>query len=135
MISFLVGAISVFAVIQFFISYCRSILTAAGRIELSPRVMNAADLPTPKPEEEEFDRLLELAELCPVPGRGTPETGAIVAYHNALGVLRHVAAGRLRGVDRWVDHERSRCTYFAAVVLDQRMGFTQDLLREFLPNH
>ncbi len=135
MISFLVCAISALAVTQFFISYCRSLLTAAGRIELSPRVMNAADLPTQKPEEAEFERLLELAELCPVPGRGTPETGAIVAYHSALGVLRHLAAGRSRGVDLWVDRERSRCTYFAAVVLDQRMAFTQDLLREFLPNH
>lgn len=133
MISLLVCGISVWAIVQFFISYCRSILTLAGRVELSERARNAAGIPTPQPEEQEFDRLLELAELCPVQGKGIPETGAIVAYHCALGVLRDLAAGKSGALAKWVDCERGRCTYFAAVVLDQRLSFTQDLLREFLP--
>ena len=133
MISLLVCGLSVLAIVQFFVSYCRSVLTAAGRVELSERTRKAAGIPTPQPEEQEFDRLLELAELCPVPGKGIPETGAIVAYHRALGVLRQLAAGKSGTLSNWVDRERGRCTYFAAVVLDQRLSFTQDLLREFLP--
>jgi hypothetical protein len=133
MISLLVCAISVLAVIQFLITYCRSILTAASRVELSERTLKAAGLPVPEPAEKEFERLMQLAELCPMPGKSIPETDVIVAYHNALGIVHQVAEGRSKAVERWVVRERARCTYFAAVHLDQRLAFTQDLLREFYP--
>lgn len=133
MISLLVCAISVLAVIQFFVSYCRSILTAASRVELSERTRKAAGLPVPEPAEEEFERLMQLAELCPVPGKTIPEARVIVAYHSVLGFVHQVTEGKFKAMERWVVRERARCTYFAAVHLDQRLAFTQDLLREFYP--
>lgn len=69
MIAALIAIISLSALLQFFVSYCRSVIAASSKVELSEQVREVAGIQSQPPSGEEFRRLLQARPPLPGPGR------------------------------------------------------------------
>lgn len=130
MIAALILVISLAALLQFFISYCRSIIAAYRKVELSEQAREVAGISVDRVDGEEFQRLLQLVRLCPEPGDDTFEIRAVRAYYTFLNFLRALFRPVAPGVNSWLDEERSGCAYFAAVALDRRIAHNREMMAE-----
>jgi hypothetical protein len=130
MIAALICVISLSIFLQFFVSYCRSVLAASRRIELSARVREITGIANQDVAADDFGRLLQLVHLCPQRGDDQTEIRAVGTYYNLLGVLGRVSAPMVPGLAAWAMQERSSCSYFAAVALDRRISYSLDLFTQ-----
>jgi len=64
----LICVISFALLLQFFVSYCRSVIAAGKKSELSEQVREIAGISDDKLPESEFSRLVQLLRLCPGSG-------------------------------------------------------------------
>lgn len=119
---------SLAAFLQFFVSYCRSILASCRGLELSARVREVTGIAAASFTAEDFHRLLQLVRLCPEGADDRTEIRAVGTYYLLLGILRRLARSLAPRVAAWADEERRRCSYFAAVALDRRISYSRDLL-------
>jgi hypothetical protein len=131
MIASLICIISMAALLQFCISYCRSVLAASRRVALSEQVREIAGIDAPTVGAEDFYRLRQLVQLCPERGDDRTEISAIGKYYALLKSLRLTRALVPR-VAAWAERERQDCSYFIAVVLDRRIAYSRDLLAQQL---
>ncbi len=121
MIAGIIFALSVAALVQFFLSYCRSIVVVYSNVDLSPQARELAGLDDRPIRGDEFGRLLQLIEMCPQPGDDRTELRAVRTYYSLLNLAR--AVGLLApAVAAWAERERVACAYFAAVALDRRVA-------------
>ncbi len=134
MIAALIFVISITALLQFFISYCRSIIAASHKQELSEQAREAAEIANGGVRGEEFGRLVLLAELCPEPGDDATRLRAVRWYFALLSLLRRVSEAVAPGVTHWAELERQGCAYFAAVTLDRRMAYSRSLMAQHMYN-
>lgn len=110
------------ALVQFFLSYCRSILATYAKVEVSSRTREVACIESERIPSSDFSRLLALLRLARDPGDDGLELFTVKLYYSlvqaagALGQLFTSAAGA------WSENEGSRCAYFAAVALDRRIA-------------
>jgi hypothetical protein len=125
MIPALICVISIAAFLQFFVSYCRSILAASRKVELSARVREVTGLASQDVASDDFDRLLQLVRLCPERGDDHAEIRAVGTYYGMMNLLRRVPLAP--GLAAWAEQERRSCSYFAAVALDRRISYSRDL--------
>ena len=130
MIAALICAASVAVFLQFFLVYCRSILAPSRRVALSERVREVTGIANREVAPDDFHRLLQLVWLCPARGDDCSEIRAVGLYYGLLAVLKRVSAIAGPKVSGWVDHERSDCSYFAAVALDRRISYSRDLFTQ-----
>jgi hypothetical protein len=130
MMAALIFVISIVALLQFFLSYCRSLIAASRKVELSESVREVTGIEDHKVTAEDFQRLHQLVHLCPESGGDTASLRAIGAYYGMLGALRMPLRGLAPAAAGWVDRERANCSYFAAVALDARISRTRHLLEE-----
>jgi hypothetical protein len=132
MIAALIFVVSIAAFIQFFVFYSRSVIAASRKHALSENVREVTGISGEMVEDLQFDRLLQLVELCP--GSGSDEMGirAVRAYFSGLGMLLSLVpqapSGILSRTASWLKRERGACAYFAATALDQRMAYSRTLL-------
>ncbi len=134
MIAALILVISVAALLQFFVSYCRSVIAASSKRNLSEHAREVAGIENRIVRGDEFERLLQLVRLCPEPGDDGRELRAVRSYFGLLSLLRS-SFGRLApGVASWAEREREGCAYFAAVALDRRITYSRDLMAEQMSN-
>ncbi len=132
MIAALILVVSLAAFVQFFVFYTRSLIAASGKLQLSENVREITGLSGQGVEALEFDRLLQLVELCP--GSGDDQMGirAVRAYFATLGVLlsllTKMPGGAMTSTTDWLNRERGSCAYFVATALDQRMAYSRALL-------
>jgi len=110
---------------QFFVSYCRSLVAAYSKVELSPEVQRMAELDSRDALCDEFPRLVQLIRLCPEPGDDGLELRAVHAYYGLLSLLRR-ALFLAPAVAMRVDRERAACAHLAAVALDRRVSCNCD---------
>jgi hypothetical protein len=129
MIAALILACSVVFLLQFFVSYCRSLIAASARHELSAEVLDVTGL-SKASSGEDFARVVQLLLLCPDRPDDRSEVRAISAYFRLLSFVRGTLAQMAPSIQSWIEHERSQCTYFAAVTLDRRIAFSRDLLAQ-----
>lgn len=122
-------ACSVVLLLQFFVSYCRSLIAASARHPLSAEVKDVTGI-TPSASGDDFARVVQLLRLCPERPRDRREMRAIRWYFGLVGLLRSVASVAAPRLLAWTDAERSHCTYFAAVTLDKRIAFSRYLLAQ-----
>jgi hypothetical protein len=122
MISALIIVFSIGSLIQFFIAYCRSLVLAYGKVELSAKTREVAAIANDIPADE-FKRLLLLARMYPDPGDDHVEIRAVSAYYSLLSVLHTLLNAIRRQSDGWTGRERAACAYFAAVTLDRRIAY------------
>ena len=122
-------ACSVIFLLQFFISYCRSLIAASVREPLSQEVQEVTGM-TRAATEEEFARVVQLLQLCPERPEERGEISLIRAYFRILGVIRSTLARIIPSVERWASAERGQCTHFVAVVLGRRIAFSRNLFAQ-----
>lgn len=130
MIAALICVISVAAFLQFFVSYCRSVISASRGVELSDRVREITGIAGGIVPAEDFERLLQLVHLCPERGDDGTKIRAIDAYHSLLRALEFAARAVMPNIAAWVSRERENCSYFAAVALDRRISSSRDLFSQ-----
>ena len=120
---------SIVFLLQFFVSYCRSLIAASVKHELSAEVRDVTGLST-SASGDDFARVVQLLLLCPDRPEDRSEVRAVSAYFRLMNVLRGSLARLAPSVQSWIERERSQCTYFAAVALDRRIAFSRDLLAQ-----
>ncbi len=134
MIAALICVISLAALLQFFVSYCRSLIAAYSRAELSEQVREVTGIEGGTVAGDEFERLLRLARLCPERGGDRGEIRAVGVYYGLLNLVRAIFRSIAPGLSGWVELERQHCSYFAAVTLDRRIAYSRDLLAQQMPD-
>jgi hypothetical protein len=134
MIAGLIFVISVAALLQFFVSYCRSVIAASRKVDLSTQAREAIGIQDRAVSGEEFTRLLQLVGLCPEPGNDRFEIRAVRNYYLLLSLLRAAMHRLAPGVTRWADDECAGCAHFAAVALDRRIAFSRGLMAQQMAN-
>ena len=130
MIPALIFVISIVALLQFFVSYCRSLVTASAQVDLSEDARELTGIPHRSAHAEEFPRLMLLVRLCPERGDDRFAVRAVRAYFFLLSLVRGVVRRAVPRVADWADAERRACAYFAAVTLDRRIAYNRNLLAQ-----
>jgi hypothetical protein len=130
MIAALICVISLAAFLQFFVSYCRSILASSRKIELSDRVREVTGIASENVGADDFDRLLQLVRLCPERADDQTEIRAVGTYYGLLYFVGLLTRPVVPSVAAWVEQERKSCSYFAAVALDRRISYSRDLFSQ-----
>lgn len=115
--------------LQFFISYCRSLIAASIRHPLSAEVQDVTGIKTAATGED-FTRVVQLLQLCPDRPEDRNGIQAIGAYFNLLGFVRATVARIVPSLRGWTESERGECTYFAAVALERRIAFSRDMFAQ-----
>jgi hypothetical protein len=126
------GIILVFsaaALLQFFVSYCRSLIAASSKHALSPEVRDVTGI-NRAASGDDFARVVQLLHLCPDRPEDRSRIQAIGAYFSLLNFVRSTIAKLVPSLETWTETERGQCTYFAAVALEQRIAFSRDMLAE-----
>ncbi len=127
----LIFILSAAALLQFFISYCRSLIAASIKQPLSAEVRDVTGIPNTA-SGEDFARVIQLLDLCPERPEERGRIRAINAYFRLLNVVRSTLARVIPALVTWTEMERGQCTYFAAVTLDRRIAFSRDMLAQQL---
>lgn len=130
MIAALICVISIAALLQFFISYSRSIIAAYRKSSLSEQVCEVAGIHEQTLESEQFVRLLQLVRLCPQKGDDSSDLRVVRSYYRLMGFFKAIGRALSPALSRWAEHERSDCAYFAAVALDRRIAYSRALLAQ-----
>ncbi len=134
MITAIILAISMLALLQFFISYSRSLIVAYSTQPLSSQVREVASIQGRTVSGEEFPRLVQLARLCPESRDDRWPVSAVSSYFRFLNFVRSISARLLPSVSAWSERERSGCAYFAAITLDRRIASSRRLMAQQLSN-
>ena len=129
MMAALIFVASLVALLQFFVSYCRSLIAASMRHTLSAEVQDVTGISSAAVGED-FPRVVQLLQLCPDRPEDRGGMKAVGAYFSLLGFLRATLARFVPSWLAWTDAERAQCTYFAAVTLDRRIAFSRDLFAQ-----
>lgn len=129
MMAAIILLISLATLMQFFVSYCRSLIAASSREVLSPEVQDVTGL-RQGASGEDFARVIQLLHLCPERPEDRSSVQAIGTYFGILGFLRATIAKIMPSLLAWTERERGHCAYFAAVALDRRIAFSKTLLAQ-----
>ena len=130
MIAAFIGILSLGVLLQFLVSYCRSVLAASGKIELSERVREVAGVGRRSVTAGDFERFLQLVHLCPDYEADQTELRAVGVYYSLLRALGRVSGVVSPRVAGWAERERQSCSYFAAVALDRRISYNRGLFAQ-----
>ena len=129
MMAGLIFIFSLAALLQFFVSYCRSLIAGSARSALSPDVQDVIGI-NRHATAEDFDRVMQYLHLCPERREDRGGIQAIGAYFRLLGFARMTIGSLVPALHAWTESERSECAYFLAVALDRRIAHNRDLLAE-----
>lgn len=130
MIAALICVISIAALLQFFVSYARSVIAAYRKSELSEQVREVAGIDGEKIRSEQFGQLVQLVRLCPQKSDDRGDLTVVRIYYRMMGWLGSMARSFAPGICQWAEAERVNCTYFAAVALDRRIAYSRALLAQ-----
>jgi hypothetical protein len=125
----IIFVISMAALLQFFISYCRSLIAASSKQVLSPEVKDVTGIQK-FASGDDFKRVMQLLQLCPERPEDRNSVQAIGAYFKILNFLRSTVARIVPSMQAWTESERGQCAYFAAVTLERRISFSRDMLAQ-----
>jgi hypothetical protein len=130
MIATLIAVVSLAALVQVFVSYCRSVLASAGKVELSSRVVALTGMEGGSPFAGDFDRVLQLVRLCPSNDADQTGVRAIVTYYHLVQYLGRVIGPFHPDTAIWAGQEATSCSHFASVVLDRCISSSRSLFAE-----
>jgi hypothetical protein len=128
MIAILIFGISVLTLLQFFVSYCHSLIAMSRGYELSTQGREITGIIGRTVRGDQFRRLLQLIALCPEPGGDAGQVRAVSLYFGLLGLVRVLFGWIEPPVARWIESECSGCAYVAAVMLDRRIAHNRVLM-------
>ncbi len=130
MIAALVLVISLLTLLQFFLSYTRSLIAKSRSHELSEQTREICGIRARGMAGDQFRRLLGLIDLCPEPGGDDLQVRAVAIYFGLLGLLGVLAGWVLPSATPWIDAERGGCACVAAMVLDRRIAYSRRLVAQ-----
>ncbi len=125
MIAAMIFVLSILTLLQFFVSYSRSLIAASRGIELSEEAREICGVTARRVAGDQFRRLEQLIALCPEPGGDGFQVWAVASYFRLLGLARTVLSWAVPSADTWIEAERGGCAYAAAVALDRRIAYTR----------
>jgi hypothetical protein len=129
MMAGIILACSIVLLLQFFVSYCRSLIATSSKQVLSPEVQDVTGI-SATASGEDFTRVMQLLQLCPERREDRNSIQAIGAYFRLLNFLRSTVTRIVPSTRDWTESERGHCTYFAAVALERRISFSRDMLAQ-----
>ena len=129
MMAGIILACSIVLLLQFFVSYCRSLIAASSKQVLSPEVQDVTGI-SATASGEDFTRVMQLLQLCPERREDRNSIQAIGTYFRLLNFLRSTVTRIAPSTRDWTESERGLCTYFAAVALERRISFSRDMLAQ-----
>jgi hypothetical protein len=135
MIASLIFVISLTLLLQFFVLHCRSILAYSRGIQLSDHIREVTGMTAQEVSAGDFDRLVQLARLCPERGNDRKDIRVVGVYYVLLNVVERATRSLIPSVAMWMENERRGCSYFAAVALDRRISYSRDLFSQQVTNH
>lgn len=115
-------AISIVALSQFALYYCRAVLAGVAALPVSDRVLDAAHVENGRFLPQHFETLAELHNLTPDLQPKQSGLGLVRVYYRllqGLGVLPMLAA--------WSERERVVCARYAAVQVGRRLQANLEL--------
>ncbi len=130
MIAASIAVIAPGVLLQLFVSYCRSVLATCSVTQLSEQAREVTGIDSRAAHGDEFERVFALAQLCPLHLGDQGRLRAVAVYHAMLSFLRAHFGPLFPSVANWVERERGRCSYFAAVTLDRRITYSRTLWAE-----
>jgi hypothetical protein len=129
MMAAIIFALSAAAMLQFFVSYCRSVIAASSKQVLSSEVKDVTGIQRIA-SGDDFKRVMQLLQLCPERPEDRNSVQAIGAYFSLLNFMRSTVARIVPSMRAWTESERAHCAYFAAVALGRRISFSRDMLAQ-----
>jgi hypothetical protein len=135
MIAMLIFVLAVAMFLQFFVFYCRSLVAAYERVDLSEQAREVTGISDHAVSGQDFARLLQLVRMCPEPGDDGKEIGAVRAYYGLVTLARAVFRSLAPALSQRLEQELGSCAYFAAVALDRRIAHSRGLMAEQLAEH
>jgi hypothetical protein len=129
MIAGIILACSIVFLLQFFVSYCRSLIAASSKQALSPEVRDVTGIAS-SATGDDFARVIQLLRLCPESPEDRSRVQAVGAYFSLLNMVRSTLAKAMPTLRTWTETERGHCAYFAAVALERRIAFSRDMLAQ-----
>lgn len=128
MIAAMIFAISFLTLLQFFVSYSRSLIAASRSHVLSEETREICGVTARKVAGDQFRRLLALIALCPEPGGDGFQVRVVALYFHLLGFVRNTVSRAIPSTTSWIEEERGGCAYAAAVVLDRRIAYNRMMM-------
>ena len=130
MIAAMIFVISFLTLLQFFVSYSRSLIAESRDHELSEQAREICGLTAKTVAGNQFLRLLALIALCPEPGGDSFEVRVVALYFHLLGLVGILSSRAIPSVASWIEAERGGCAYAAAVVLDRRIAYNRMMMAQ-----
>ena len=130
MIAAMIFVISFLTLLQFFVSYCRSLIAESQGHELSQQTREICGLTAKTLPGDQFQRLLVLIALCPETAGDDFEVRAVALYFRLLGLVRMSLSWAIPSAAPWIEAERGGCAYVAAVVLDRRIAYNRMIMTQ-----
>lgn len=130
MIAGLIFAISFMTLLQFFVSYTRSLIAESRGHELSEQAREICGLTAQAVTADQFERLQQLIALCPEPGGDGIEIRAVALYFRLVSLVNILLGWAVPSAAPWIEAERGGCAHAAAVVLDRRIAYSRMMMAE-----
>jgi hypothetical protein len=126
----MIFAISFLTLLQFFVSYTRSLIAESRAHELSEETREICGLTAKTVPADQFPRLLQLIDLCPEQSGDGFKVRAVALYFRLLGLARDLFSWAIPSTARWIEAERGCCAYAAAVTLDRRIAYNRSMMAQ-----
>jgi len=130
MMAVMIFVISILTLLQFFVSYSRSLIAESRGHELSEQAREICGLTARTAAGDQFRRLSELIALCPESGADGTTLLVVSAYFHLLDFLRRLSEWTIPSAATWIETERGGCAYAAAVVLDRRIAYNRTIMAQ-----
>jgi hypothetical protein len=130
MIPALICAVSFLTLLQFFVSYSRSMIAECRCVKLSAEACEICGVTSGTAAGNQFRRLVKLISLCPQRPGDNRQVRIVAVYFHFLGLVRLLLNWAMPSASRWIESERSGCAYLAAVVLDRRIAYTRMMMAQ-----
>lgn len=132
MIASLIFVVSSLTLLQFFVSYSRSIIVESRNHLLSEQARDLCGMRSGMLAGEQFRRVSQLIALCPEANDDGLQVNAVRIYFHLLGFARTVLGWASASAGPWIEAERRGCAYVVAVVLDRRIAHNRMIMSNLL---
>ncbi|HXN64642.1 MAG TPA: hypothetical protein VN862_04855 [Candidatus Acidoferrales bacterium] len=124
--------LSLGALLEFFVSYCRTQLASSARVRLTEHVLGIAGTKEGHIAAGEFGALVRLSCLCPGTSSRGNDVAAVRVYYRLLNFAGVAPRSIFPALRAWVDGERTKCAHFAGVILDRQIAYSRRMIAEQL---